>query len=153
MKSEPEVFSIADLKARPEQTEPWDGVRNYQARNFIREMQVGDLAFFYHSNANPPGIAGLIEIVSEAYPDTSQFDPKSKYYDKHSVRSKPRWYLVNVKFKQELPFIALEAVRANPKLKSMELVKVGSRLSIQPVKENEWEEILNMCGLLVAAEK
>ncbi|MCH2228300.1 MAG: EVE domain-containing protein [Candidatus Caenarcaniphilales bacterium] len=146
MKSEPNAFSIDDLKALPKQTDMWDGVRNYQARNIMRdEMQQGDKVFFYHSNATPPGIVGVAEIASEkAYPDPTQFDEKSKYYDPKSDPEKPRWYLVDVKFVQDLPMISLEQLKANPKLADMKVVQKGARLSVQPVSEQEWNEVLSM---------
>lgn len=146
IKSEPSSFSIEDLKAKPKQTDMWDGVRNYQARNIMmKDMKAGDRAFFYHSNANPPGIVAVVEIVSkEAYPDPTQFDKKSKYYDPQSSVEKPRWYLVDVKFIQDLPFTSLESMKSNPRLKDMKLVQKGSRLSVQPVTHEEWNEIMKM---------
>lgn len=146
VKSEPSSFSIDDLKSLPNKTDMWDGVRNYQARNIMmKEMKTGDKAFFYHSNAKPPGIVGIVEIVTEeAYADPTQFDKKSKYYDPQSDINNPRWWLVDVKHVQDLPFISLEAIKANSKLKDMKLVQRGSRLSVQPVTREEWNEILNM---------
>jgi predicted RNA-binding protein with PUA-like domain len=146
IKSEPSSFSIDDLKSLPNRTDMWDGVRNYQARNIMmKEMKTGDKAFFYHSNAKPPGVVGIVEIVTkEAYPDPTQFDKKSKYYDPQSDINHPRWWLVDVKHLQDLPFISLETIKANPKLKDMKLVQKGSRLSVQPVTKEEWDEILNM---------
>lgn len=147
MKSEPDCFSIDDLKKRPKQISMWDGVRNYQARNFMKDqMQKGDLAFFYHSNASPPHIAGIIEIVSDkAYPDPTQFDPKADHYDPKSSADNPRWWLVDVKFREKFPSpISLEAIKNNPKLKTMMVIQKGSRLSIQPVSNPEWQETLAM---------
>lgn len=147
MKSEPDCFSIDDLKKRPKQSSMWDGVRNYQARNFMKDqMQKGDLAFFYHSNANPPHIAGIIEISSDkSYPDPSQFDPKTDHYDPKSSNDNPRWWLVDVKFKEKFSSpISLEAIKNNPKLKTMMVIQKGSRLSIQPVSKEEWHEVLLM---------
>lgn len=146
IKSEPSSFSIDDLKSLPNKTDMWDGVRNYQARNIMmKEMKAGDKAFFYHSNAKPPGVIGIVEVITEeAYPDPTQFDRKSKYYDPQSDINNPRWWLVDVKHIQDLPFISLEAIKANPKLKDMKLVQKGSRLSVQPVAKEEWDEILNM---------
>ena len=146
IKSEPSSFSIDDLKSLPNKTDMWDGVRNYQARNIMmNEMKTGDKAFFYHSNAKPPGVVGIVEIVTkEAYADPTQFDKKSKYYDQQSDINNPRWWLVDVKHVQDLPFISLEAIKANSKLKDMKLVQRGSRLSVQPVTKEEWVEILNM---------
>lgn len=148
MKSEPESFSIDDLAKLPKQTSMWDGVRNYQARNIMhQEMQKGDLVFFYHSNAKPsPHIAGIAQIVSEkAYPDPTQFDPQSQYYDPKSSHAKPRWFLVDVQLVEKFKSpIYLELIKQNPKLSQMALVQKGSRLSIQPVQVNEWNEILQM---------
>jgi len=154
IKSEPSSFSIDDLKAMPNKTDMWDGVRNYQARNIMmKEMKTGDKAFFYHSNANPPGIVGVVEIVSkEAYPDPTQFDSSSKYFDSASSREKPRWYLVDVKHLEDLAFISLESIKANPKLANMKLVQKGSRLSVQPVTEEEWNEILKMSQIHATAQ-
>ncbi len=145
MKSEPDAFSIKDLAALPNQTSMWDGVRNYQARNIMRdEMKQGDLAFFYHSNAKPaPHIAGIVEIISpSAYPDPTQFDPKSQYYDPKASKDKPRWFLVDVQLKEifDEP-IFLHELKTNPKLQSMQLIQKGSRLSVQAVTEQEWKEV------------
>jgi len=145
MKSEPSAFSIDDLKACPKQTDMWDGVRNYQARNIMRdEMSIGDQAFFYHSNAKPPGIVGIMQVASEAYPDPTQFDPKSKYYDPTSSKENPRWWLVDMKYIKHIPMITLEMLKANPKLKNMKVIQRGARLSVQPVSKSEWNEILKM---------
>ena len=145
MKSEPDVFSIDDLKARPRRTERWDGVRNYQARNFMRAMEKGDQAFFYHSSCPVPGIAGIIEIVRTAYPDDSAWDSRSKYHDPKSTPDKPLWYMVDVRFKQRFAqVIPLAALRANPALKQMRLLRRGNRLSITPVSTREWQAILKM---------
>ena len=141
MKTEPDVFSIDDLKNRPGQSEPWDGVRNYQARNFMRdEMKKGDLILFYHSNATPPGVAGIAEVSKEAYPDPSAFDKKSKYYDPKSDPKKPRWILVDVKYKSKFKkFVSLEKLREHIELKDMRVLQKGSRLSITPVTKDEFE--------------
>ena len=145
MKSEPDVFSIDDLKHRPKRTELWDGVRNFQARNFMRKMRVGDLAFFYHSSCPEPGVAGIIEIAREAYPDFTSWNPKSSYYDPRSKPEKPLWYTVDVRFKRNLRrLVTLAALRANPKLKGMRLLARGNRLSIMPVSSTEWNTILGM---------
>ncbi|KTD21078.1 EVE domain-containing protein [Legionella londiniensis] len=143
MKSEPECFSIDDLKKSPKQTTPWDGVRNYQARNFIRnEMRPGDLVFFYHSNCNPPGIAGIAEIVSEPYPDYTAFDPESEHPDPKSTLENPRWYMVDVRFKEKFShLIPLEELKKYPELEKMPLVRKGNRLSVMPVSEKEWNFI------------
>ena len=140
MKSEPDVFSFEDLKARPKQTEPWDGVRNYQARNFMRDsMKVGDLILFYHSNTKPPGVAGIAEVASAPYPDPTAFDKQSKYYDSKSDQHSPRWILVDVKFKADLKqFVSLESIKANPKLSEMRILQKGNRLSITPVTQAEF---------------
>jgi predicted RNA-binding protein with PUA-like domain len=140
MKSEPECFGIADLKMRSKQTEPWDGVRNYQARNMMRdEMKVGDLAFFYHSNCKIPGIIGITKIVKSAYPDHTQFDPENHHYDPKSNLENPRWVMVDVKFeKQFKTVISLDSLRENPKLVEMPLLRKGNRLSITPVSKHQW---------------
>jgi predicted RNA-binding protein with PUA-like domain len=142
MKSEPDTFSIDDLKLR--KREPWDGVRNYQARNFMRDgMRVGDKVFFYHSNCAEPGIAGIAAVASEAYPDPGQFDPKSKYFDPSSSRDHPRWVLVEVKYVRKLKrVITLEELKAQPALVDMPLVRKGNRLSVMPVGAEDWEFIL-----------
>ncbi|MDO1529024.1 EVE domain-containing protein [Fulvimonas sp. R45] len=143
MKSEPDAFSIDALKHRKQ--EPWDGVRNYQARNYMREMRKGDLVFFYHSNCAEPGIVGVAEVAVEAYPDPSQFDPKSKYFDPASSRDAPRWSLVEVRFKRKLKrTITLEELKADPALAEMPLVRKGSRLSVMPVAATEWKHILTL---------
>ncbi|HET6431177.1 EVE domain-containing protein [Dyella sp.] len=142
MKSEPETFSIDDLHERG--VEPWDGVRNYQARNFMRDgMRKGDSVFFYHSNCAEPGIVGLATIASDAYPDPSQFDPKSDYFDAGSSRDNPRWLLVDVAFKRKLKrTITLKELQAMPALADMALVRKGNRLSVMPVSAAEWKTIL-----------
>src|SRR5690606_27652676 len=146
MKSEPDVFSIDDLKNRPNQTEPWDGVRNYQARNMLRdEMKKGDLAFFYHSSCEIPGIVGIIEIAKEGYPDPTAFNPKHRYYDPKSKRDKPTWYLVDVKFKRKLKrTIPLTELRDKKPLQNMKLLQKGNRLSVMLVTKKEWDYILGL---------
>lgn len=146
MKSEPDTFGINDLIARPKKTEHWDGVRNYQARNMMRDqMKIGDLAFFYHSNATPPGIVGIVEVTREAYPDHTQFDPNSKYYDPKASKDNPRWFMVDVTFKKKFPrMITLDELKQIPALSDMALVRKGNRLSIMPVSAAEWETILEM---------
>ncbi|RDH42046.1 EVE domain-containing protein [Zooshikella ganghwensis] len=143
MKSEPDVFSIDDLFDTPNQTEAWDGVRNYQARNMMRdEMQLGDLVFFYHSSCKPPGIVGIAEISKTAYPDHTAWDPGSPYYDPKSSSENPRWFMVDVKFYKKYPrMITLEELKQQPELNEMPLLKRGSRLSIMPVTQNQWEII------------
>ena len=144
MKSEPDAFSIDDLKRKKQ--EAWDGVRNYQARNFMRDgMRPGDKVFFYHSNCAVPGIVGIAKVATEAYPDPSQFDPKSKYFDPGSSRDKPRWMLVDVKFVRKLKrTISLKELQADPALDGMVLLRKGSRLSVQPVEAAHWEHILGL---------
>ena len=144
MKSEPDTFSIDDLKAR--ESEPWDGVRNYQARNFMRDgMRMGDGVFFYHSNCAEPGIVGLAKVASEAYSDPSQFDPKSDYFDPGASRDNPRWMLVDVAFVRKLKrTITLKELQALPSLAEMALVRKGNRLSVIPVTAAEWKIILGL---------
>jgi predicted RNA-binding protein with PUA-like domain len=145
MKSEPDAFGIDDLKARG--TEAWDGVRNYQARNFMRDrMQPGDLAFFYHSSCEIPGIYGLLEIASAGYPDPSQFNPKSKYFDPASRRDQPRWFLVDVRYQRHLkrPITLAELRGHEKKLKGFKLLARGSRLSVMPVAPEHWEYVLRL---------
>ncbi|HET9962723.1 MAG TPA: EVE domain-containing protein [Nitrospiraceae bacterium] len=145
VKSEPEAFSIDDLKRSPRQTTCWDGVRNYQARNYLRSMQPGDGVLFYHSNADPPAIVGLAEVVRKAYPDPTQFDRNDSHFDPASDPEKPRWEMVDIrfvrKFGQALP---LDQLRQRAALKGMELLRKGSRLSVQPVAESEWKDILKL---------
>ncbi|MAZ43747.1 MAG: EVE domain-containing protein [Legionellales bacterium] len=146
MKSEPDTYSIDDLAKQPKKIDYWDGIRNYQARNFMRdEMKKGDLAFFYHSNCDEPGVVGIVEIVKEAYPDDTAFDPESKYYDPKSTLDNPRWIRVDVKLKETFTgTITLKEIKANPALKEMRLVQKGNRLSIMPVAAHEWKTILAM---------
>lgn len=144
MKSEPDAFSIDDLKRKGQ--EHWDGVRNYQARNFMRDgMRIGDKIFFYHSNCAEPGIVGVAQVATDAYPDPSQFDPKSKYFDAASSRDNPRWMLVDVKFVKKLKrTITLKELQADAALADMALVRKGNRLSVMPVGAEEWRHILAM---------
>ena len=145
MKSEPDVFSITDLSKQSSKTEHWDGVRNYQARNFMKSMQQGDLAFFYHSNCNTPGIAGIMTVVKTAYPDFTAFNSNSPYFDPKSTPSSPRWFMVDVKFKEKFnEVISLSDLRDNKSLSQLTLLKKGNRLSILPLNENEWHAILKM---------
>lgn len=142
MKSEPDEASIDDLANAPSRTLPWTGVRNYQARNFMRDsMQLGDGVLFYHSSCPEPGIAGLARVVSHAYPDPTQFDPKSDYFDPKSMRESPRWMLVDVEFVKKTPLIALAELRKHPQLADMRVLAKGNRLSITPVTEAEWRFI------------
>ena len=143
MKSEPETFSIDDLKK--EKVDHWDGVRNYQARNFMKDMKKKDLVFFYHSNCSPPGIVGVMEVHKEAYPDFTSFDKRSKYYDPKSTKENPRWFMVDVKFKEKFSeIIPLETLKAVSALKDLALLRRGNRLSIMPVATKEWNAILKM---------
>ncbi|MBM4208916.1 MAG: EVE domain-containing protein [Gammaproteobacteria bacterium] len=144
MKSEPDTFGINDLINRPHQTEHWDGVRNYQARNMIRdEMKLGDLVFFYHSNCDAPGIVGMMEVVKEAYPDHTAFDPDNKHFDPKSDPAKPTWMMVDVKYVRTLArIITLAELKGKPELAELALVRRGNRLSIMPVSQQQWEFIL-----------
>jgi predicted RNA-binding protein with PUA-like domain len=146
MKSEPDVFGIDHLKAMPKKTEHWDGVRNYQARNMMRDqMKKGDQVFFYHSNCKEPGIVGIMEVVKEGYPDFTSWNPESKYYDPKSTAENPRWFMVDVKFKHQLKrTIPLTELKEQPGLEEMALVRRGNRLSIMPVSKQEWQIILGM---------
>ncbi|MFP4276556.1 MAG: EVE domain-containing protein [Wenzhouxiangella sp.] len=147
MKSEPDAFGLEDLKSRPRQTEPWDGVRNYQARNFMRdEMQVGDQVFFYHSNCKVPGIVGIAEVASKPYPDPTQFDPDSKYHDPKSDPDDPRWVLVDVKFVRQLKrVLSLTEIKQHADaLGDFALVRKGNRLSIMPVSRQQWDYLLGL---------
>lgn len=148
MKTEPSVFSLDDLKNSPNQTTHWDGVRNYQARNFMREMQKGDRVLFYHSQSNPLAIVGIAEVVRTAYPDHTQFDPSSDHYDPKSDPENPRWDMVDIRFYQafESP-IPLAELRATPGLEEMALLRKGGRLSVQPVTVREWKIVLALRGL------
>ncbi len=145
-KSEPTAFSIDDLIRRPKHTEHWDGVRNYQVRNRLRDqIKLGDEGFFYHSSCTPPGIAGIIKVVKEGYPDFTAFNPESKYYDPRSTKEKPMWFMVDVKLVKKFSrFITLEEIKANPKLKNMLILRRGNRLSITSVTAQEWKAILAM---------
>lgn len=147
VKSEPDVFSIDALARAPQQTTGWDGVRNYQARNFMREMAVGDLVLFYHSNADPPAVAGTAEVVRTAYPDDTQFDPRSDHYDEASTADRPRWDMVDLKYREKFPVsLALDRLRQERKLRDMVLLRKGSRLSVQPVTAFEWAVIMKLAG-------
>lgn len=147
MKSEPSVFSITTLAKRPKKTSPWDGVRNYQARNYMREMKIGDLVVFYHSNDAPVGAAGTAEVVKEAYPDHTSWDPKSEYYDPKSRPDAPRWFMVDVRWRSTFPrVIGLDELRENRALADMLTLRKGNRLSITPLTPGEWKAILKMAG-------
>lgn len=144
MKSEPDVFGIDDLKKVG--TEPWDGIRNYQARNLMRDdMKVGDGVLFYHSNAKPPGVVGVAEVASETYPDPTQFDPDNKYFDAKSKPDNPRWLLLEVKYVRHLPrMVSLAELKETPGLEEMMVTRKGMRLSIQPVTQAEWDIVLKI---------
>jgi len=142
MKSEPDEVSIDDVLAAPKRTVPWFGVRNYQARNFMRDgMQAGDLAFFYHSSCAEPGIAGIVEIVGGAYPDATQFDPASHYFDPKATPEQPRWISVDVKAVRKTRLLGLQEMRSYPELENMRLLAKGNRLSVMPVEPDEWRFI------------
>lgn len=144
VKSEPEAFSWDDLWASPKRTAFWDGVRNYQARNLLRdEMKKGDLVFFYHSSADPTAIMGICEVVREGYPDHTQFDPGSDHFDPASDPNDPRWYMVDLRAVEPLPRpVTLRELRGAPGLERMVLLQKGSRLSVQPVSADEWRTVL-----------
>jgi predicted RNA-binding protein with PUA-like domain len=147
LKSEPDTFSIDDLKNRPGRKDHWDGVRNYQARNYLRDgMRQGDLAFFYHSSCAEPGIAGICEIVSAAYPDPAAFDPDSRYYDPDSDPDDPRWLMVDVRFRRKMRrLISLEEIRQHAdRLEGFPLIRRGNRLSVMPVEKPHWDLILSL---------
>lgn len=145
MKSEPKVYSIDDLER--EGKTYWDGIRNYQARNFMRDgMKKGDLVLFYHSSTNPAGVAGIAEVAREAYPDFTAWDPSSDYYDARSTPDRPLWLMVDIQFRKKLPrLVTLNEIRTEPALQDMVLVQ-NSRLSVQPVKPEEFERIVEMAG-------
>jgi predicted RNA-binding protein with PUA-like domain len=147
MKSEPDEFSIDDLVKAPKKTTPWFGVRNYVARNFMRDtMRVGDGVLFYHSSCPEPGIAGLAEVASTPYPDESQFDAKSPYYDPKATREAPRWMLVDVKLTRKTRLMPLEEMRSHGALADMLTLRRGNRLSITPVTPAEWRFIVKSLG-------
>jgi predicted RNA-binding protein with PUA-like domain len=145
-KSEPDAFSIDDLRAMPGKKDHWDGIRNYQARNMMRDdMKKGDLGFFYHSSCAVPGIVGIVEIVKEAYDDHTALDKKSRYFDPKATPENPRWCMVDVKFKKKFKSVlSLEELKKQKKLASMTLLKKGNRLSIMPVDAKHWNTILSL---------
>ena len=148
MKSEPDEASIDHLAAAPDQTLPWTGVRNYQARNFMRDvMRVGDGVLFYHSSCPEPGVAGLAEVASTAYPDATQFDPDSPYYDAKSKREEPRWQHVDVKLVKKTRMLPLSEMRQIPELAEMRTLRPGNRLSITPVTPEEWHKIRELLAV------
>jgi len=146
LKSEPDVFGIAHLEKRPGKTEPWDGVRNYQARNMMRDdMKKGDLAFFYHSNCKEPGIAGIVKIVRDGYPDHTAFDSKQKYFDPKSDPQNPRWYMVDVRHVRTLKrIITLTELKSHKELSDLPLLRRGNRLSVMPISNTHWKFILSL---------
>lgn len=146
IKSEPSVFSWDDLKKSKNKTTYWDGVRNYQARNFLRdEMKIGDLVLFYHSNADPLAVMGVCEVVKEGYPDHTQFDPDNIHYDEKANPENPTWFMVDLKLKEDFTKpVTIDQIKANPKLKNMKLVQKGNRLSVMPVTKAEFDEIVKM---------
>jgi predicted RNA-binding protein with PUA-like domain len=148
VKSEPDVFSFDDLLAKPKQTTHWDGVRNYQARNTMRDgMKKGDLVFFYHSSTDPAEIVGIAEVVREAYPDSSAFDPKDSHFDSKSKLESPTWFMVDLKAVEKLPrSLSLAELRGVKGLENMTLLQKGSRLSVQPVTASEWKVITTLAS-------
>lgn len=147
MKSEPSECSIDDLAGAPAQTVPWVGVRNYQARNFMRdEMRPGDGVLFYHSSCPEPGIAGIAEVVGSAYPDATQFDPDSPYFDPKSSREAPRWVHVDVRLVEKTRLLPLSEMREAPSLATMQVLRRGNRLSITPVTADEWRAVKRLLG-------
>ena len=145
MKSEPDVFGIHHLEAAPKKTTAWWGVRNYQARNFMRDdMRLGDQVFFYHSSCPEPGIAGIMRVSRLAYPDRTQFDPDSEYYDPAATRANPRWVNVDVTLVKKTKLLSIQELRAHPELAGMRILQRGNRLSITPVDPREWAYILGL---------
>jgi len=148
LKSEPRVFSIQDLRNARGRRTCWDGVRNFQARNFLRAMRKGDRVLFYHSNADPPAVVGLAEVVKEAYPDPTAFDPQDPHDDPKSTPEHPRWDMVDIKLLRIFPRpVPLDRLRRETGLKRMTLLRKGSRLSVQPVRSEEWRIILRLAGI------
>lgn len=149
IKSEPHTFSFEDLKSLPEKISTWEGVRNYQARNFMRDhMRKGDLALFYYSSCQKPGVIGVVRITKESYPDPTSWDRKSPYFDPKSAPANPRWFMVDIQWKEDFPkYVALEAIKKNNKLSDIKLVQKGTRLSIMPIEEEAFWEICRMGGL------
>ena len=145
MKSEPYKFSIDDLAASPDQTTAWDGVRNYQARNFMwKQMKIGDLAFFYHSCCTQPGITGIVEVTQSAFPDATQFDPNNRHHDPKAYQENPRWFKVEITFRQKTRLLTIKELRQYPELQRMRILQTGNRLSITPVDPYEWKFILKI---------
>ena len=148
-KSEPDVFSIDDLKKAPRQSTYWEGVRNYQARNLLRDdIQKGDLVLYYHSNAKPMGVAGVARVTKAGYPDPEQFDKKSKYYDEKSAKDDPRWYVVDVKFVTKFDdIVTLATMKETKALEDMMVTRRGARLSVQPVSGAHFKAVLKLAGV------
>jgi predicted RNA-binding protein with PUA-like domain len=147
MKSEPDEMSIDDLAKLPKQTTAWFGVRNYQARNYMRDgMRVGDRAFFYHSSCPEPGIAGIVEVSALAYPDATQFDRKSPYFDPKATREEPRWFNVDVKLVEKTRLVSLAELRAEPALTNLVTLQRGNRLSITPVESGDWKRVCKLAA-------
>ena len=148
-KTEPHKFSLDDLENSPSQTTTWDGIRNYQARNYLRDaVKLDDRILFYHSSCEVPGVVGVAEVVKEAYPDHTSWDPTSDYYDPKSSPENPRWLMVDVQFRERFPkIVTLQDLKAKPSLSDMLVVKKGQRLSIQPVDEKHFEAVLRLGGL------
>jgi predicted RNA-binding protein with PUA-like domain len=143
IKSEPSEFSVDTLAAMPGQTTAWDGIRNYQARNFMRhQMQVGDQVFFYHSSCPIPGIVGIAEVSQLAYPDETQFDPNSKYFDPKATHDNPRWFNVEIRLLRKTRLLPLKELRSYPELANMRILQKGNRLSITPIDPSEWKFIV-----------
>jgi predicted RNA-binding protein with PUA-like domain len=143
MKTEPDAFSISDLRRK--KRAPWDGVRSFQARTQLQAMKLGDLALFYHSSTEPPGVVGLSRVVREAYPDHTQFDRKSQYYDPRAKKDAPRWFMVDVEFVERFPvMVTLAEIKADPELATMLVVRKGQRLSVQPVEASHMRHILGL---------
>ncbi|MDB5893430.1 MAG: hypothetical protein JWQ88_961 [Rhodoferax sp.] len=154
MKSEPSEVSVDDALAAPEATVPWTGVRNYQARNFMRDgMRVGDGVLFYHSSCAEPGIVGVARVASTAYPDPTQFDPASHYFDAKATPEAPRWQLVDVQVLRKTRNLTLAELRASPDLQDLVLLKKGSRLSITPVEPKHWRRIIERLDMPAASPK
>ena len=146
MKSEPHVFSLADLKNSPYSTTYWDGVRNYQARNFMRDqMKKGDLVLYYHSNCDQPGVVGIAAVTKEAYPDHTSWDPDSNYFDPKSTKEDPRWFMVDITWKRAFKrLVSLQEMKETPKLAEMRVVQRGQRLSVQPVEKRHFDLVVKM---------
>jgi predicted RNA-binding protein with PUA-like domain len=154
MKSEPDCFSIDDLAKAPKKTTCWDGVRNYQARNFMRSMEIGDQVFFYHSSVEPACVAGVAEVVKKAYPDHTALDPKEGHFDPKATPANPIWEMVDIKFMRKFDEpLTLEDLREAPGLEKMELLRRGSRLSVQPVTATEWKIVNNLAEKKAAKKR